>query len=113
MLLINQFGTTNVKRDEEIAAYGDAPFRTKAKASGILETRFEPLQLLEGDYLVSFGILPNRPSIVDFYEYHHQLYKIRVSRGVIPRPRSSTRGSDSRTIERRPHQAAAPGVQRP
>ncbi len=84
MILVNQFGTTNVRRDEDILNYAEFAFRRAPNERGVLETTFKPLQLMEGEYLLSLGILPNVPGVVDFYEYHHQTYKLVVQRGGFP-----------------------------
>ncbi|WP_420561195.1 ABC transporter ATP-binding protein [Tepidicaulis sp.] len=86
MTLINQFSTVNVKRDEDLLSYGGESFRKKAFKKGYIEARISPLQLLEGEYLVSFGLLPNIPSGTEFYEYHHQRYRLVVQRAGYPSP---------------------------
>lgn len=49
-----------------------------ARRRGTMLIDLGELQLLEGDYLVSLGLLPNVPGHVDFYEYHHRVYRFRV-----------------------------------
>jgi hypothetical protein len=83
-LQIAQFSTCNVCRDEELAGYSDAPFRVRAGLEGYLEAHFEHLQLIEGDYVLSLGILPNVPNAIDFYEYHHMRYRLPVIRAGCP-----------------------------
>jgi hypothetical protein len=83
-LLVAQFSTVNVRRDEELAGYADAPFRTRAGRKGYLEANFAHLQLLEGDYALSLGIAPNVPNTIDFYEYHHMRYRLTVIRTGCP-----------------------------
>ena len=33
---------------------------------------------MEGDYLISLGLLPNIPGHVEFYEYRHRAYRVRI-----------------------------------
>ena len=77
LLLISQFSTVN------FAGYETAdtmfPFKKVAKSKGVIGVKLPALQLLEGRYLVSLGLLPNIPGRVDFYEYHHRVYKIAIT----------------------------------
>lgn len=84
MLLVTNFSTCNVARDEELRSYEAAPFRTPAFSAGFIEAELNPLQLLEGQYLVSLGLLPNQPLETDFYEYHHRMYRLVVRRSGFP-----------------------------
>ncbi len=83
-LQVAQFSTVNPRRDEEMRQYDDAPYRTRAGRSGIIEAHFPHLELLAGEYLLSFGLLPNEPGVVDFNEYHHMRYLLRVARTGYP-----------------------------
>ena len=80
LLSVCQFSTARVTRDTELRDYDGAPYRRRAGRSGILEARLAPLQLADGDYIVSVGILPNAPNIVEFYDYHHYHYRITIVR---------------------------------
>ena len=78
LVLVAQFSTAN------FAGYESAdtrfPFKKLPNSRGIIGVKLPRLQLLEGQYIVSLGLLPNVSGRVDFYEYHHRVYKI----GVIP-----------------------------
>jgi ABC-type polysaccharide/polyol phosphate transport system ATPase subunit len=76
LLLISQFSTANFAGYE--TADTKFPFKKIAKANGIIGVKLPRLQLLEGQYIVSLGLLPNVAGRVDFYEYHHRVYKITV-----------------------------------
>jgi ABC-type polysaccharide/polyol phosphate transport system ATPase subunit len=84
LLLISNFSTSNVKRDEELADYAAAPFRKRPGRSGHLEAVLDPFQLHEGSYVLSLGLLANRPGNSEFYEYHHFGYRISVQRTGFP-----------------------------
>ena len=83
-ILVAQFSTVNPPSDEETRGYDHADFRSPPGASGVIEARFAHFQLLNGDYLLSLGILPNNPGTVEFNEYHHQRYLLRVLRNGYP-----------------------------
>jgi hypothetical protein len=34
--------------------------------------------MLEGEYLISLGILPNIPGHSNFYEYRHRTYRLKI-----------------------------------
>ena len=80
LLSVCQFSTARVTRDTELRDYDGAPYRRRAGRSGVLEARLAPLQLADGDYIVSVGILPNAPNVVEFYDYHHYHYRITIVR---------------------------------
>ena len=81
LVLVTNFSTCNVADDSELSFYYDAPHRqTKAAEAGYIQAIISPLQLLEGTYLISLGLIPNRPLEVNFYEYHHRFYRLVVSR---------------------------------
>jgi ABC-type polysaccharide/polyol phosphate transport system ATPase subunit len=99
LLLVAQFGTTHssgcINLDRRIKDTLRKPFKI-----GSMLVDLGELQLLEGDYLISVGLLPNIANHVEFYEYHHRLYRIRVipagySSGSVVYPRV-----DFRNIER-------------
>jgi lipopolysaccharide transport system ATP-binding protein len=77
LIQIAQFSTVN-EAGNEIVAYEDAAYRQRAAKSGVFEVVMADLQMLEGDYLFSLGLCPNIPSVSDFYEYHHRVYRIRI-----------------------------------
>ena len=77
LLLVAQFSTVNLS-GRETGYYDDAPFRVRPARSGTLSARIRSNQLLAGNYLVSLGILANRPMNSEFYEYRHRLYRLRI-----------------------------------
>jgi ABC-type polysaccharide/polyol phosphate transport system ATPase subunit len=77
LVLISQFGTVLPAGNETIDYY-QAPFRTRAARTGIISAVFNSLQMMNGEFLVSIGVLPNVPGTVDFYEYRHRSYKLSV-----------------------------------
>lgn len=83
-ILAAVFSTVNPVRDDELAHYDSAPFRKPAMERGRLVARFEHLELVEGEYLLSLGLQQNIPSTSDFHEYHHLRYRFRVGRNGYP-----------------------------
>lgn len=77
LVLIAQFSTV-LAAGNEVISYDDAPYRRCAGRKGIISAVFPSLQMMNGDYLISVGVLPNVPGTVDFYEYRHRTYKMRV-----------------------------------
>ena len=77
LLPVAQFSTIqpsgHLLQDQDMTASLGA-----ARRRGTMLIDLGELQLLEGDYLVSLGLLPNVPGHVDFYEYHHRVYRFRV-----------------------------------
>lgn len=77
LLMISQFGTTNVSghvgRDSKVARMS-----RKAAAVGKFTVRFPESQFMEGDYLISLGVLPRVEGHVEFYEYRHRAYRISI-----------------------------------
>jgi ABC-type polysaccharide/polyol phosphate transport system ATPase subunit len=56
----------------------DETFLKRASNSGKLVARLSNIRMLEGDYLISLGILPNIPGQSDFYEYRHRAYRLKI-----------------------------------
>lgn len=83
-MLVAMFSTVNPVRDDDLAHYDAAPFRKPAMEKGKLVARFEHLELMEGEYLLSLGLQENIPSTSDFHEYHHMRYRFRISRNGYP-----------------------------
>ncbi len=81
---INQFNTHCYRNDHDIVHYHHADFRTQPSAEGLFEARINPLQLNEGDYLLSIGLLPNIHDQWQFYEYHHHAYSFKVTNSACP-----------------------------
>ena len=77
LVLIAQYSTCNLS-GRETGRYDDAPFRLRPGVTGVISATIEENQLLAGDYLLSFGILANRPCNAEFYEYRHRIYKLRI-----------------------------------
>lgn len=73
-----QFNTHCCRDENDIMNYHAAPYRRPASPQGYFEVRLSPLQLNEGDYLLSVGLLPNIHDQWLFYEYHHHAYGFRV-----------------------------------
>lgn len=81
---ISQVSTSNVMRDGDHELYEDVAYRRRPGRTGVIEGVIDPVQLAEGEYVVSVGILPNSPGVVDFYEYHHYAYPMLVLRDGHP-----------------------------
>jgi hypothetical protein len=75
--LIAQFGTASPSGDDTLEAEAIAASELPARR-GTVWAIFPRLQLLAGDYLLSIGLLPVVPGQVDFYEYRHRFYRLRV-----------------------------------
>jgi len=75
--LIFQISTVN-HDGKEATPYHEASFRKPARTNGVIYARFPQLQVLNGIFLVSVGIIPNTPGAQDFFEYRHRVYQINV-----------------------------------
>jgi lipopolysaccharide transport system ATP-binding protein len=84
LTIVNQFNTHCYRTDQDIAHYQQCKFRTRPVAEGVFEARIAPLQLSEGDYLLSVGLLPNIHDQWHFYEYHHLAYQFKVTNSGWP-----------------------------
>lgn len=77
LVLVAQFGTANpcgdAERDSSIFYANES---TKRTGKYHLKLRKQPL--IEGDYLISVGLLPKIPGHVEFYEYRHRFYRIKI-----------------------------------
>lgn len=77
LLLVSQFGTANpsgdLDRDNAIYNIEDFP-----NGCGVYHLKFHNIQMIEGDYLVSLGLLPKIEGHVEFYEYRHRFYRIKI-----------------------------------
>ena len=80
MVSVCQFSTARVTRDADLRTYDQEAFRRRAGRQGVMEACVAPVQFADGEYVVSVGILPNSPNIVEFYEYHHFHYRISIIR---------------------------------
>jgi ABC-type polysaccharide/polyol phosphate transport system ATPase subunit len=75
-----QFSTARVTRDAELPDYEASAFRVRAGKTGYIEACMSPIQLADGSYLVSVGLLPNKPDVVEFYEFHYFFYRVAIVR---------------------------------
>lgn len=85
-LAVMYFNTNYPHSDAEMAAYFDADFRQYKGKTGVVEAYIPYLQVKPGAYLVSLGILPNKPEVHEFYEYHHLAFQIAVLPNGFPEP---------------------------
>jgi ABC-type polysaccharide/polyol phosphate transport system ATPase subunit len=76
---LSAFNTHCYRTDQDIVHYHQAQFRTLPAAEGVFEARISPMQLNEGDYLLSLGLLPNIHNQWSFYEYHHLAYPFKIT----------------------------------
>jgi hypothetical protein len=81
---IMYFNTNYPHSDEEIQHYDDVEFRQYIGRLGSAEAYIPQLQLRPGTYLLTVGILPNRPTHHEFYELHYLRYPITVRGQDIP-----------------------------
>jgi|GEM_PF-313967 len=77
LTLVAQFNTVRYAGHETPET--DFPYKKRAAVRGKIGLRLPKLQLLDGDYIFSVGILPNDSHQPEFYEYHHRTYKIRIA----------------------------------
>jgi len=75
---VNQFNTHCFTSNQDLATYSQAPYRRKAGGRGVFDAIISPLQLCDGDYILSIGLLPNLHDEWSFYEYHHHAYRFAV-----------------------------------
>ncbi len=80
---VSQFSTINVRADEDLQNYGKGVHYKRPGKTGYIEASF-PIQLSEGQYMVSLGLLANRPGNSEFYEYHHFEHSLIVLRRGFP-----------------------------
>jgi ABC-type multidrug transport system ATPase subunit len=77
LVLVAQFNSVNPAGNES-ADDMDPLKHKRAGVRGSISAVLPQFQLMEGDYLVSVGLLPKIIGQSEFYEYHHRSYKIRV-----------------------------------
>lgn len=80
MLRISHFSTGFVAHDDELENYARVPFRQRPGVTGYIEAVINPIQLAEGEYWVSVGLLPNNPVLVEFYEQRLDFYPLTILR---------------------------------
>jgi hypothetical protein len=77
LVLVAQFSSAQ-SSGKDFEGGLDQSFLKRAGKSGKLVGRLSSIRMLEGDYLISLGILPNVPGQPSFYEYRHRAYRIKV-----------------------------------
>jgi hypothetical protein len=82
LLRVSHFSTIWVVRDSDLEGYYQAGFRKRPGRTGMIEGIIDPIQLAEGEYLVSVGLAPNDPvkAPVQFYEQRYEAYSITIIR---------------------------------
>jgi hypothetical protein len=75
---IMYFNTNYPHSDEEFLNYDRVEFRKYIGRTGRVEAYVEKLQASPDDYLLTVGILPNRPGHHAFYELHYLCYPVVV-----------------------------------
>jgi ABC-type polysaccharide/polyol phosphate transport system ATPase subunit len=85
-LAVMYFNTNYPHSDDEMRTYFEADFRQYKGRTGVIEATIPFLQLRPGTYLVSMGILPNRPETHEFFEYRHLDFTVTVLPNGFPEP---------------------------
>lgn len=82
LLRISHFSTMWVARDTDLNDYHQVEFRKRAGKTGMIEGIIDPIQLAEGEYLLSVGLAPNDPIMapVQFFEQRYEAYTITIIR---------------------------------
>jgi lipopolysaccharide transport system ATP-binding protein len=75
MVLVAQFSTVQPSGKELL---GDQWNLKPPGKSGTFTALLPSFPMLEGDYLISLGILPNIAGQSEFYEYRHRAYRLRI-----------------------------------
>lgn len=78
MQSIAYFNTNYPHSDDELRDYYQQEFRRYVGRRGTVEAYMPKLQLKPDEYLLTVGILPNRPTPHEFYELHYLQYPITV-----------------------------------
>lgn len=76
LVLVSQFSSSNPSGNNRSDL--DESFSRRAGKSGKLVAKLTNVRMLEGEYLVSLGILPNIPGQSEFYEYRHRMYRLKM-----------------------------------
>lgn len=74
-----QWFTQNRLPGEVWDDYESASYRVKPAKSGEIEIDYRYLTLSAGEYLMSIGLMPNRPGVWQFYEYRHLFYEFSIT----------------------------------
>lgn len=77
LVLVAQFSSAQPS-GREFEGGMDESFLKRAGKSGKLLVRLPSIRMLDGDYLISLGVLPNIPGQPSFYEYRHRAYRIKI-----------------------------------
>ena len=77
LVLVAQFSSAQ-RSGKEFGFDLEESFLKPASKFGKLIARLPSIRMLEGDYLVSVGILPNDPGQSSFYEYRHRAYRLKI-----------------------------------
>lgn len=77
LVLVAQFGSSQPSGNE-IELDLDESFLKRPGKSGKILARLGNIRLLDGEYLISLGILPNVPGQSNFYEYRHRAYRLKI-----------------------------------
>lgn len=80
LLKITHFSTNWAKSDADLIGYENSPYRKQPGRRGYIECVMNPIQLVEDEYLVSVGLAPNDPNIVEFYEQRLDFYPLTILR---------------------------------
>jgi ABC-type polysaccharide/polyol phosphate transport system ATPase subunit len=80
LLRVSHFSTMWLARDRDLAEYTQSDFRLRPGRTGTIECTIDPIQLAEGEYLLSVGLGPNNPVVADFYEQRYETYQITILR---------------------------------
>jgi lipopolysaccharide transport system ATP-binding protein len=83
LVLIAQFNTVNYAGNET-EDYHQASFRKPAGRRGVFRAFLSRLQMMNGEYLLSIGLLPNEPGTSQFFEYRHRTYRFQVTSTGFP-----------------------------
>tara|TARA_B100000161_G_scaffold263091_1_gene233911 strand:- start:2478 stop:3854 length:1377 start_codon:yes stop_codon:yes gene_type:complete len=83
-LLIAQFSNANPKKDSELEFQYDFEYNKSPYKFGKISAFFKENQLLQGEYLLSIGLLPAEPNSNNFFELHHKRFLLNVIRDGYP-----------------------------
>ena len=78
-----QWFSQNLRPGEDRDEYDQAAWRVKPSRHGVIDLYYPYMPLCSGDYILSIGLLANRPGNWMFYEYRHLYYHLAVDDGGI------------------------------
>ena len=77
--LISQFGTATCLHHKDLTRFGHREYDHAPGKQGQFSVTMRNLELCQGDYLLSFGLLPARPdNNYEFYDYRGYCKRFRV-----------------------------------